>query len=135
MAGYHFYIGISGRTNADGASQIIDILNKYGMSGSTIQLTYGLHLKSSLAHLGDNLLVVSGDLMLHHELEKFEVIEVPEEESYAANCVRINDRVLMPAGFPATKERIHSAGYDVIETDVSEFRKLDGGVSCLSLRF
>ena len=135
MVGNHFYIGISGRTNEAGAAQVIAILREYGMSGSTIQMTYGLHLKSSLAYLGYNTLVVSGDLMLHHELEKFEVIEVPEEESYAANCVRINDTVLMPTGFAVTKERISSAGYNIIETDVSEFRKLDGGISCLSLRF
>ncbi|RKY60220.1 MAG: N(G),N(G)-dimethylarginine dimethylaminohydrolase, partial [Candidatus Neomarinimicrobiota bacterium] len=53
----------------------------------------------------------------------------------AANCVWINDKVLIPKGYPITRQKITDAGYPVIEVDVSEFRKLDGGLSCLSLRF
>ena len=59
---------------------------------------------------------------------------VDEDESYAANSLWINDNVLVPEGFPKTKENINNAGYTAIEIDVTEFRKLDGGLSCLSLR-
>jgi dimethylargininase len=56
-------------------------------------------------------------------------------EQYAANCVWINNNVLVPKGYPVAKAKIKTAGYNVIEVDVSEFRKLDGGLSCLSLWF
>lgn len=63
------------------------------------------------------------------------MIIVDEDESYAANSLWINDNVLVPKGFPKTREKIESAGYKIIDLNVSEFRKLDGGLSCLSLRF
>jgi dimethylargininase len=135
MVGNHFYIGLSGRTNLAGAEQVIYILNKYGMSGSVIKLEKVLHLKTGLAYLENNNLVACGEFLSNPEFKKFNIIEIPEEESYAANCVWINDKVLIPEGYPITKQKIIDAGYDIIEVDVSEFRKLDGGLSCLSLRF
>lgn len=135
MVGSHFYIGLSERTNSNGANQVIRILNKYGMTGSTVELKKVLHLKTGLAYLENNNLVVSGEFLSNPEFEKFNIIEIPEEESYAANCVWINDSVLIPKGYPTVTQKIGDAGYPIIEVDVSEFRKLDGGLSCLSLRF
>jgi dimethylargininase len=134
MVGSHFYIGLSNRTNTDGAEQMIKILNKYGMSGSTVKLDKVLHLKTGLAYLENNNLVACGEFLSNPEFKKFNIIKIPEEESYAANCVWINNNVLIPKGYPVTKQKIEAAGYNVIEVDVSEFRKLDGGLSCLSLR-
>ncbi len=135
MAGSHFYIGISERTNESGAKQVIQILDKYGLSGSTVKLEKVLHLKTGLAYLEKNNLVISGEFLDEPEFDKFNKIEIPEDESYAANCIWINDKVIIPTGYPVTKQRIFNAGYFVIETDVSEFQKLNGGLSCLSLRF
>ena len=135
MVGNHFYIGLSNRTNSSGAEQIIRILNKYGLSGSVIKLKKALHLKTGLAYLENNNLVACGEFLSNPEFNKFNIIEIPEDESYAANCVWINDKVLIPKGYPITRQKITDAGYPVIEVDVSEFRKLDGGLSCLSLRF
>ena len=135
MVGRHYYIGISGRTNENGAKQVIEILNQYGMSGSTIKLEKGLHLKTGLAYLENNNLVVCGKFTNQSEFIKFNKLEIPEDESYAANCVWINNQVIIPTGYPVTKQKISDTGYSIIETDVSEFQKLDGGLSCLSLRF
>ena len=135
MVGNHYYIGLSNRTNLEGARQIIKILNKYGMSGSTISLNENLHLKTGLAYLENNNLVVSGEFIHNAIFERYNSIEIPKIESYAANCIWINGSVIIPAGYPVTKEKIMNAGYLVIETDVSEFQKLDGGISCLSLRY
>jgi dimethylargininase len=135
MVGSHFYIGLSNRTNSAGAEQMINILSKYGMSGSTVKLEKVLHLKTGLAYLENNNLVACGEFLSNPEFKNFNIIEIPEEESYAANCVWINDNVLVPEGYPLAKSKIIAAGYNVIEVDVSEFRKLDGGLSCLSLRF
>jgi dimethylargininase len=74
-------------------------------------------------------------LAKHVDFLKFNTINVPANESYAANSLWINDRVIVPGGYPETLENIRKAGYDTISLDMSEFRKLDGGLSCLSLRF
>ncbi len=135
MVGNHYYIGLSVRTNQNGAEQVIGFLNKYGMTGSVIKLEKVLHLKTGLAYLDNNNLVVCGEFLSDPELKKFNIIEISEDESYAANCIWINGKVLIPSGYPKAKESIINAGYSVVELDMSEFRKLDGGLSCLSLRF
>ena len=135
MIGEHFYIGLSERTNQDGANQLINILGKYGLTGSTVTLDNILHLKSGVSHLENNKFLSIARLMDKPEFQKYDLILVDDDESYAANCLWINDKVLVPKGFPKTKEKIEQANYRTIEVDVSEFRKLDGGVSCLSLRF
>ena len=135
MVGDHYFIGLSERTNLEGARQIIQILKKYGMSGSTISLNKALHLKTGLSYLEKNNLVVCGEFINDSYFGQYTPIEIPEKESYAANCIWVNGSVIIPLGYPTTRQRIKNAGYPVIETDVSEFQKLDGGLSCLSLRY
>lgn len=135
MAGNHYYIGLSERTNRPGAVRLIGILNRFGMSGSMVPLKEVLHLKTGVSYLENNNLLVAGDFTNYPGFEKFNRIEVPVSEAYAANSLWINGTVLVPEGFPETRAKIEEAGYRVIELDVSEFRKLDGGLSCLSLRF
>ena len=134
-AGNHFYIGISQRTNNEGADQMIKILENHGMTGSKIYLRKMLHLKSGASYLEKNNMLVCGELIENKEFEKYNRILVSEDESYAANSLWINGKVLVPEGFPGTKKKIENAGYETITLDVSEFRKVDGGLSCLSLRW
>ncbi len=135
MVGAHFYIGLSDRTNNNGAKQTIKILEKYGMTASTISLEKVLHLKTGLAYLEHNNLVACGEFLIKKDLQSFNIIKIEEADSYSANCIWVNDIVLIPKGFPKTKETISQVGYEIIEVDVSEFQKIDGGLSCLSLRF
>jgi dimethylargininase len=133
--GNHYFIGISNRTNHDGADQLIKIVEKYEMTGSKVVLQKMLHLKSGASYLEDNNLLVCGELVNNKVFEEFNQIIVDEDESYAANSLWINGKVFVPAGFPKTQKKIEKAGYETIVLDVSEFRKVDGGLSCLSLRF
>jgi dimethylargininase len=135
MVGKHFYIGNSERTNKEGAGQLIRILEKYGLTGSMVSLSKMLHLKSGVSYLEGGRLLVTGEFTDHPAFEGFQRIEVDPGESYAANSLWINSKVLVPAGFPNTLKKIEQAGYPAIVLDVSEFQKLDGGLSCLSLRF
>jgi len=135
MVGNHYYIGLSHRTNLQGAEQLIELLVKHGHTGSTVALKDVLHLKTGLSYLENNMLVICGEFKSDLIFSGFDHIEIPESESYAANCIWVNDNVLIPAGYPLSKEKISSTGYKVIEVDVSEFKKLDGGLSCLSLRY
>jgi dimethylargininase len=80
-------------------------------------------------------MVVAGEFIGNPSLSDFNSIVIDEDESYAANCIRVNDYVLVPAGYRKSKDAIEKAGYSIIEIDVSEFRKIDGGISFLSLRY
>lgn len=134
----HLLIGISGRTNGEGARQLAGFLAGEGYTSATVDIrgVKGiLHLKSGLSYLGDNRLVVIDDLAGHFELQRFEQVRPVPAENYAANCLRVNDHVLLASGYPRLRDTLRGLGYAVIELDMSEYRKMDGGLSCLSLRF
>jgi dimethylargininase len=135
MVGSHFFIGISDRTNSEGADQLVKILNKYELTGSKVPLKKMLHLKSGVSYLENNNMLVCDELINFDGFTKFNKIKIDPDESYAANSLWINDTVLVPDGFPKTRRKIEKEGYETIALNVSEFRKIDGGLSCLSLRF
>lgn len=135
MAESHFYIGISNRTNIAGADQLIKILAKNNLTASKIHLNKMLHLKSGVSYLENNNMLVTGEFIKMKEFEKYNRIIIDEDESYAANSLWINGKVIVPQGYPKTREKIEKAGYETVSLNVSEFRKIDGGLSCLSLRF
>lgn len=135
MVGDHFYVGRSARTNAEGIRQFMEILKKYELTGSEIPLEFVLHLKTGVNYIENNNMLVSGEFVTKKDFEKFNKILIPENEAYAANCIWVNDKVIVPEGYPVTAHRIEDAGYEVLPVDTSEYRKLDGGLSCLSLRF
>ncbi len=134
----HFFIGVSERTNEAGAHQLATWLTGLGYESVMVDIraTGGLlHLKSGLAHLDGRRLAAVEVLARHPALRDWEVLRVPAGEDYAANCVRVNDAVLVPTWFPQMAAALRRLGLRVVELEVSEFRKMDGGLSCLSLRW
>lgn len=137
-AGDHFFIGLSHRTNEEGARQLGFLLSKEGFTVSIVDIRPVpsiLHLKSGMAWLGGRALAVIADLATHPAFQDWERHLVPPGEEYAANCVRVNGHLLIAAGFPGFESLVRSLGSPVVPLDMSEFRKMDGGLSCLSLRF
>jgi len=135
MIDNHFFIGISERTNLEGAEQLGGILEKSGKSWTAIKVGAGLHLKSSINYVGKNCILVTRDFANHKALNGYDKIVVDREEEYSANTLWINDHLLMPRGFPKTRVKLKSLGLPIIELDVSEMQKMDGGLTCLSIRF
>jgi dimethylargininase len=138
QAGNHFFIGISKRTNEAGAEQLSELLDSFNYTSSFIDirpLESILHLKSGLAYLGDNRLLVIDSLASHREFSDYDLVRVTPTESYAANCIRVNGYVLIAAGYPVLERSLRSLGYQTLPLEMSEFQKMDGGLSCLSLRF
>ena len=135
MVGDHFYVGRSARTNAEGIRQFIAILEKHGLSGSEVTLNEVLHLKTGVNYLENGNMLVSGEFVDKHDFAKYNRVEIPAEEAYAANCIWVNGTVIVPTGYPAVETAVRALGYPVLLVDTSEYRKLDGGLSCLSLRF
>jgi dimethylargininase len=130
----HFYVGLSMRTNREGAEQLSAILHGYGFGVSFVGLRRFLHLKTGVAYLGGDDIVVAGELVERDEFRRFDRIVVPAKEEYGANCIRVNDRVLVAEVYETVGHNIAERGYEVTGLEMSEFRKLDGGLSCLSLR-
>jgi dimethylargininase len=130
----HFLIGLSARTNEQGAEQLAACLSRWNYTASILDIRSSaglLHLKTGIAYLGDGVgLVLDGVPAPFRD-----AVVVAAEESYAANCVRINDAVLLAAGYPRVRDSLERRGYKLLLLQMSEFRKMDGGLSCLSLRF
>ena len=96
----------------------------------------GLHLKSSVNWLGENTLLISAGFSGHPEFEDYAQIVVDPLEEYACNTLWIKWEVLLtPKGFPKTREKLEAIGHQIIELETTEVRKMDGGLTCLSLRF
>lgn len=135
MVGNHFYVGRSARTNEEGLRQFFEILKGWGLEGSEVALEFVLHLKTGVNYLEDDNMLVSGEFVTKPDFMKYNKIEIPEDESYAANCIWMNGTVIVPEGYPTVLAAVQDAGYETLTVDTSEYRKLDGGLSCLSLRF
>lgn len=134
----HFLIGISARTNESGAAQLAAILQRRGFTTSLVDIrgiSTLLHLKSGIAYLGERRFLVAPRFPAIPQMSDFERIEVASDEAYAANCVRINDEVLIAIGHPILEETLGKLKYRVRRLQMSEFAKMDGGLSCLSLRY
>jgi len=134
----HFFLGLSLRTNEDGARQLAAHLAKLGYTPSVIDISSMktiLHLKSGISHIGHNTMVVMEELANHAAFAPYDRITVAAAERYAANCVRMNDRVLFAKGYPLLQADLQKRGFNPLVLNMSEFQKMDGGPSCLSLRF
>lgn len=135
MVGTHFFIGVSERTNQSGAEQLGRILESHGNTWDAIPVGAGLHLKSSVNFIGKNTLLLTAEFSTFEQFSKYSKIILDEDEVYAGNTLLINKHLLTPKGFPKTKAKLESLGLPIIELDVSEVQKMDGGLTCMSLRF
>lgn len=132
------YVGVSARTNVAGADQLEAWLAERGLPLRRIDIRAIpklLHLKSGMSRLGDGRIAVIDELRAPLAQSGFELVEVDADEAYGANCIRVNDTVLVAAGHPRFAQRLAHLGYRTRTLDMSEFRKMDGGLSCLSLRW
>ncbi len=136
VTGREVLVGRSARTNAAGVAELAGIVEAWGHSLREVFTPPGvLHFKTDCSLLDDQTVLATKRLAASGCFEGYRVIEVAEGEEAAANSIRFNDVVIVPAGFALTRARIEAAGYKVVEIGNSECAKIDGGMSCLSLRF
>lgn len=136
MVGDTFYVGMSARTNREGIRQFHNILMKVGRKCIPVPMTEMLHLKTGVNYLEHNNLLISGEFINYPTFKDFNQIIVSPDEAYASNCIWMNETVIIPKGYPKLQKAIEDLGiYKIIVCDTSEYKKIDGGLSCLSLRF
>ncbi|MEL6289918.1 MAG: arginine deiminase family protein [Pseudomonadota bacterium] len=136
VTGQEVLVGTSARTNPDGIAALTDLLADWGHVVRTVETPPGvLHFKTDCSLLDDTTILATERLAASGCFDGYDVIFTAPGEEAAANAIRFNDVVIMADGFPATAERVSDAGYAVKAVGNSEAAKLDGGMSCLSLRF
>ena len=133
--GDHFYVGLSDRSNAEGIAQLRAFLEPYGLTVEGVEMDQFLHLKTGATYMERGNLLVAGEFQTHPAFAGFNRIPVPDEEAYGVNCIYINDKVIVPEGYPAVLTALREAGYETLTVDTGEYKKIDGGLTCLSLRF
>ena len=131
----HYFIGISKRTNEEGARQLGSFIEASGGSWSPVPVVEHLHLKTSVNFLGKHTLAVTQAFADRPEFKDFKKIVLTPDQETAANCILVGSTLIMARGFPKTRALYERLGWDIMEMDMSEFQKMDGGLSCLSLRF
>ena len=124
------YIGLSKRSNERAIQSLSQKIDKEIVS---VPVVKGLHLKSAVSYLGNNILLIDPERVENDAFKNFQWIEVEEKDSYAANCLALGNQIIMPAGFPTIREKIIQHGFETVELEMSEFEKADGGVTCLSI--
>lgn len=134
QVGKRVFVGLSERTNYEGTRQLGSILDRHGYAVTVVPVGEMLHLKSGVNHAGGTALAITGGLAKLDPFSGFDLVRVPREEAYATNCLFVNGRLLVAKGFPLALAAFHELGREIVELDVSEFRKMDGGLTCLSIR-
>jgi len=129
-------IGLSARTDRSGADAFAAVLGDWGYKAEVCETPEGvLHFKTACSTLGDNVILATKVMADSGFFGDRRLVVVPEGEDYAANVIRVNDVVLVPEGYPKTLAAIEAAGFKTVVLPTHEARKVDGGLSCLSLRF
>ncbi len=129
-------VGTSARTNAAGVEELSRLVAPWGHKVRVVTTPPGvLHFKTDCSLLDAETILATETLDASGCFKGYRVIHTAPGEAACANTIRFNDLVIMPAGFPRTAEKLAKAGYQLREVGNSECAKLDGGMSCLSLRF
>lgn len=136
VTGREVLIGLSARTDEAGVAQLDQILTELGAPLRIVRTPPEiLHFKTGCGLLDAETIFATAPLVRSGCFAGYRVVECPEGEEPAANLIRVNDTVFLAKGFPRTAALLRDKGYSVRELSVAEAAKLDGGLSCMSLRF
>ena len=136
--GRMLYVGLSTRTDAAGIAALADIVRPLGFEVVRADLKDCLHLKTGATHAGPDrigrpVLLYSAKSVDPAQFTGVEPMAVDPLEPAAANCLRVRDHLILPAGNPRTARLLRDRGFHVVEVDVSELQKAEAGVTCMSL--
>jgi len=136
FTGREVIAGLSKRTNQQGLDALGKILAGWGYPLRPAAMPEGLlHLKTGAALLDEETILAVPLLAQSGVFTGYRVVEIPEGEEAAANALRLNGIVLIAAGYPETADMLSAMDYEVVSTPVTQAQLLDGGLSCMSIRF
>jgi dimethylargininase len=127
-------IGLSARTDERGAARFGELVRDLGRRRRIVQPPAGLlHLKTGCALVDERTIIATPAFA--PLFSGYEIVVTPSGEENAANMIRVNDRILMPAAFPRTAALLADRGLFVVGIEASEIARIDAGLSCMSLRW
>jgi dimethylargininase len=135
VIGKKIFVGLSERSNAKAIEQLQNLLDVYGYAVTGVPVRNVLHLKSACTYIGNGYVLLSPESIDPDFFADYKLIKVPKEESYCADTLAIDDSVLIPEGYPITKQMILESGFKVITLDTTEIKKADGALTCMSVIF
>lgn len=127
------FIGLSKRTTISAVEQVREIAAPLGFQTIAVETKDLVHLKSDCTYLGRGHLLMTPGRFDEAPFNGFRKIIVPEEEAYAANCLAVGGKAIVSDGYPRTMRLIEEAGFETVSLDMSEFRKGEGALTCLSV--
>jgi len=136
VSAHEIIVGLSARTDAAGAKALQDCVASWGERVRVLQTPPDiLHFKTACGLLDEETILLTGELDRADFFTAYRCLLVPEGEEAAANAITVNGRVFISDGFPKTAELLDSSGYSVVTIATAEAAKVNGGLSCMSLRF
>lgn len=135
QVGRRLYVGVSRRTNIQGCHQLARILKQWNYEVVPVELKNCLHLKTACTAIDEETILLNPRWVAPETFSDYKVLSIPEEEKWAANTIRIKNTILLQHGFPRTFELLDKNHNSLEILDISEFRKLEAGLSCLSIIF
>ena len=133
QVGRKLFVGLSSRTNAQGIKELSRITEPLGYRVTPVNIKSSLHLKTACSAINDETLLVNPNWIDLEPFKGFNVLFTPDDEPWAANTLRISDITCLQAGFPKTVELVERLHHRIEILDISEFRKAEAGISCLSI--
>lgn len=129
------YVGLSRRTNSTGIDQLRTLLERHGYRVEPVPVDRALHLKTACTYVGDGMVLANPDWVDVSRIENVRIVPVDRAEPFGANAVLVGNTVVAAASAPRTAERLRAAGRSVVQVDMSETEKAEGGLTCCSLLF
>ncbi|WP_018150161.1 dimethylarginine dimethylaminohydrolase family protein [Leeia oryzae] len=127
------FVGLTTRTNQAGIEQLAAILSEYGYTVIPVEVTGCLHLKTGITALDDETVLVNPAWLDVSAFAGFTHIMAEPDEPWAANVLRLGQQIVMNAASQKTQAKVRAAGFDVHSADISEFMKMEAGLTCMSL--
>jgi len=133
--GRALFVGLTRRTNEEGIRQLRAIVARHGYEVTAVPVRGCLHLKSAATWIGGKTLLANRARFDTAAFAGFDWVDVDEREPRAANALALGSKVIFPASFPRTRERLEARGCRVETLDISELQKAEAGLTCSSLLF
>lgn len=131
--GRRLYVGISTRSNDDGARQLADALASHGYTVKRVPIRDCLHLKTAASALPDDSLILDPRCVDAEQFDGARAIDVDPDEREAANVLVVGDVIAVPGSAPRTRATLDAAGFRTVAVDASELARAEGGLTCCSL--
>ncbi len=135
MVDKRFFVGLTSRTDEAGVREFAAVVEPFGYRVDAIEVSDGLHLKSIVNYVGRNTLILNEEGARNPAFAGYSHLILDKQEEYAGNTLWINDTLITPCGYPDTLAKLQTVGLPILQLDTSEIKKMDGGLTCLSLRF